>query len=78
MAAARQQKMVAEAGIDPAADEAYETSALPTGLFRVDATWLPLLGSNQAARVQSPVPYQLGEGATHWCHVRDSNPRNPI
>jgi hypothetical protein len=23
--------------------------------------WLPLLGSNQAARDQSPVPYQLGE-----------------
>jgi site-specific DNA recombinase len=40
--------------------------------------WLPLLESNQAARVQSPVPYQLGEGATHWCHVRDSNPRHPI
>jgi hypothetical protein len=26
--------------------------------------WLPLLGSNQGLRVQSPVPYQLGEGAT--------------
>ena len=25
--------------------------------------WLPLLDSNQAARDQSPVPYQLGEGA---------------
>ena len=24
--------------------------------------WLPLLGSNQALRDQSPVPYQLGEG----------------
>jgi hypothetical protein len=40
--------------------------------------WLPLLGSNQAARIQSPVPYQLGEGAMRWCHVRDSNPRYPI
>src|SRR5262245_60231198 len=26
--------------------------------------WLPLLDSNQGLRVQSPVPYQLGEGAT--------------
>ena len=26
--------LVAEAGIEPAADEAYETSALPTELFR--------------------------------------------
>ena len=40
--------------------------------------WLPLLGSNQAARDQSPVPYQLGEGAMPWCHVRDLNPRFPI
>ena len=40
--------------------------------------WLPLLGSNQAARDQSRVPYQLGEGAMHWSHVRDSNPRYPI
>jgi hypothetical protein len=71
------QMMVAEAGIEPAADEAYETPALPTELFR-GVRWLPLLGSNQAARVQSPVPYQLGEGAMHWCHVRDSNPRHPI
>jgi hypothetical protein len=37
--------------------------------------WLPLLGSNQAVRIQSPVPYQLGEGAMVWCHVRASNPR---
>ena len=28
------------------------------------AVWLPLLGSNQALRDQSPVPYQLGEEAT--------------
>jgi hypothetical protein len=57
-------KLVAEAGIEPAADEAYETSALPTELFRgVRLKWLPLLGSNQALRGQSPVPYQLGEGA---------------
>jgi hypothetical protein len=55
--------MVAEAGIEPAADEAYETSALPAELFREDGVWLPLLGLNQAARDQSPVPYQLGEGA---------------
>ena len=40
--------------------------------------WLPLLGSNQALRDQSPVPYQLGEGAMPWCHVRDLNPRFPI
>ena len=47
------------------AAEAYETSALPTELFRgVRLKWLPLLGSNQALRGQSPVPYQLGEGAT--------------
>ena len=26
---------------------------------------LPLFGFDQAARVQSPVPYQLGEGAAH-------------
>ena len=37
--------------------------------------WLPLLGSNQAARDQSPVPYQLGEGAKYWRHVRELNPR---
>ena len=43
-----------------------------------DDMWLPLLGSNQAVRVQSPVPYQLGEGAKEWSHVRDSNPRYPI
>ena len=78
------QNLVAEAGIEPAADEAYETSALPTELFRAVAIvqslqWLPLLGSNQALRVQSPVPYLLGEGAQrNWCHVRDSNPRHPI
>ena len=71
--------MVAEAGLEPAADEAYETSALPTELFRaVGITWLPLLDSNQGFRVQSPVPYQLGEGAIPWCHVRDLNPRFPI
>ena len=57
--------MVAEAGLEPAADEAYETPALPTELFRgVGIMWLPLLGSNQGLRVQSPVPYRLGEGAT--------------
>jgi hypothetical protein len=56
-------KVVAEAGIEPAADGAYETPALPTELFRDAGRWLPLLGSNQAARDQSPVPYQLGEGA---------------
>jgi hypothetical protein len=78
VAAARKKKMVAEAGIEPAADGAYETPALPTELFRGAGRWLPLLGSNQAARVQSPVPYLLGEGATQWCHVRDSNPRYPI
>ena len=39
-----------------------------------DEIWLPLLDSNQAARDQSPVPYQLGEGAIPWCHVRDLNP----
>ena len=61
--AARKKKMVAEAGIEPAADGAYETPALPTELFRGAGRWLPLLGSNQAARVQSPVPYLLGEGA---------------
>ena len=33
------------------------------------------MGSNQAARDQSPVPYQLGEGAMRWRHVRASNPR---
>ena len=59
------QNLVAEAGIEPAADEAYETSALRTELFRgVRLKWPPLLGSNQALRGQSPVPYQLGEGAT--------------
>jgi hypothetical protein len=38
---------------------------LPSHLAKpaVSGRWLPLLGSNQAARVQSPVPYQLGEGA---------------
>lgn len=77
------QNLVAEAGIEPAADEAYETSALPTELFRAVALvqslqWLPLLGSNQGLRVQSPVPCQLGEGATRLVHVRDSNPRHPI
>ena len=34
--------MVAEAGIEPAADEAYETSALPTELFRVLQVAAPL------------------------------------
>lgn len=29
--------------------------------------WMPLLGSNQAARIQSPLPYQLGEGALACC-----------
>ena len=58
------QMLVAEAGIEPAADGAYEIPALPTELFRgVGLKWLPLLGSNQALRDQSPVPYQLGEGA---------------
>ena len=70
--------LVAEAGIEPAADGAYETPALPTELFRGAGRWLPLLGSNQAARDQSPMPYQLGEGAMVWCHVRDLNPRYPI
>src|SRR5262245_47153230 len=32
----------------------------PGGLFL--RLWFPLLGSNQAARDQSPMPYQLGEG----------------
>src|SRR5215813_11047822 len=72
------QNLVAEAGVEPAADGAYETPALPTELFRADEMWLPLLGSNQAARDQSPVPCQLGEGAMPWCHVRDLNPRFPI
>jgi hypothetical protein len=31
----------------------------------LDEIWLPLLDSNQAARDQSPVPYQLGEGGGH-------------
>ena len=44
----------------------------------LDAIGLPLLDLNQAARDQSPVPYQLGEGAMPWCHVRDLNPRFPI
>src|SRR5215475_10614323 len=44
----------------------------------LDEIWLPLLDSNQAARDQSPVPYQLGEGAIPWCHVRDLNQRFPI
>jgi hypothetical protein len=35
------QMMVAEAGIEPAADEAYETPALPTELFRDVATGCP-------------------------------------
>ena len=43
----------------------------------LDELWQPLLGSNQALRDQSPVPYQLGEGAA-WRHVRDLNPRFPI
>jgi hypothetical protein len=30
--------------------------------FALDEISLPLLDSNQAARDQSPVPYQLGEG----------------
>jgi hypothetical protein len=36
------QNLVAEAGIEPAADEAYETSALPTELFRVLQVAAPL------------------------------------
>ena len=44
----------------------------------LDKMLLPLLDSNQALRDQSPVPYQLGEGAKEWSHVRDSNPRYPI
>ena len=72
-------KLVAEAGIEPAADGAYETPPL----YRLSYSalvemWLPLLDSNQAVRDQSPVPYQLGEGAMVWCHVRDLNPRFPI
>ena len=35
------QMMVAEAGIEPAADEAYETPALPTELFRGVVTSCP-------------------------------------
>ena len=49
-------------------DEAYETSALPLSYSAPWSSnfcmWLPLLDSNQALRVQSPVPCQLGEGAT--------------
>ena len=51
-------------------DEAYETSALPLSYSAPwssnSCMWLPLLDSNQALRVQSPVPCQLGEGATPY------------
>ena len=51
-------------------DEAYETSALPLSYSAPRSSnscmWLPLLDSNQARRVQSPVPCQLGEGATPY------------
>ena len=69
--------LAAEAGIEPAADEAYETSALPLSYsapwLSNSRSWLPLLDLNQALRVQSPVPCQLDEGATS--HV-DSNHRS--
>ena len=46
-------------GIEPP-HNGVTTRRLPIWLSR---QWLPLLVSNQAARVQSPVPYLLGEGA---------------
>jgi hypothetical protein len=61
------QMMVAEAGIEPAADEAYETPALPTELFRGIVTGCPSWVRTKPPRVQSPVPYQLGEGAMLCC-----------
>jgi hypothetical protein len=70
--------LVAEAGIEPAADGAYEPPLYQLSYSALDEIWLPLLDSNQAPRDQSPVPYQLGEGAIPWCHVRDLNPRFPI
>jgi hypothetical protein len=86
------QDLIAEAGIEPAADEAYETSALPTELFRgvaierthrfsVSCTptfmWLPLLGSNQGPPSSKPGALPARRRGK-WCHVRDSNPRHPI
>ena len=69
--------LVAEAGIEPAAVGAYETPALPLSYSAMLELRCPF-GFDQAARDQSPVPYQLGEGAKEWSHVRDSNPRHPI
>ena len=72
------QNLVAEAGIEPAADGRMKPPLYQLSYSALDEIWLPLLDSNQAARDQSPVPYQLGEGAIPWCHVRDLNPRFPI
>ena len=64
----RRRNLVSEAGIEPTTDEAYETSALPLSYSASSLSnsrlWLPLLDSNQALRVQSPVPCQLDEGAS--------------
>ena len=50
--------LVTEGGLEPPADEAYETSALPTELFR---DWQGRWDSNPRWRIQSPLPWPLGD-----------------
>ena len=70
--------LVAEAGIEPAADEAYETPALPTELFRREEGGCPSWVRTKPPEFKARCPTSYAKGQRDWCHVRDSNPRHPI